>query len=262
MLVASTPDRQTKGGENGTSGEGSAAPPIIPSVLMSMSFRSPGTSKSLVRRPPAEAGEGGWVADRRNRIRDQEESGNPSATFKVFVLLLNCPLKIFELIQVVYDPSLATVGDVMDLIPPSATEPMLGRQSHVGFVRPSDVDGLDALVDLSVMASGVHERTTAKIHRGEILVAIPVAHSAAKAARAAGPILKNPKVTRLLGRADPLSPEIYDESASRAKDRKGRSGGKRRGEKGRRSSRKADAAAASALRERAELQTGEDEMSI
>eukprot|EP00566_Odontella_aurita_P006966 CAMPEP_0113552586 /NCGR_PEP_ID=MMETSP0015_2-20120614/15148_1 /TAXON_ID=2838 /ORGANISM="Odontella" /LENGTH=735 /DNA_ID=CAMNT_0000453577 /DNA_START=395 /DNA_END=2602 /DNA_ORIENTATION=+ /assembly_acc=CAM_ASM_000160 len=127
--------------------------------------------------------------------------------FKVFVLLLRPRDKIFELIQVEYDPSRATIGDVLDLVPASATEPKLGNQRHIGLMRTAD--GTE-LTDLTVPASPSvfsADGATANVARGDILVAIPEGYTGSKCSQLSDKILRNPKMVRLLRRKDPLKPK-------------------------------------------------------
>ena len=130
-------------------------------------------------------------------------SGAPDTSFKVFLLLLDPLAKIFELIQVIYAPSITTIGDILAMIPANATEPALGSQSYIGLCRPKD--GLE-ITDMQLMASGSHNKMScARITRGEILVAISSGFTGEQCARFAIPILSNQRIAKLLTRSDPLA---------------------------------------------------------
>jgi hypothetical protein len=128
--------------------------------------------------------------------------GAPDASFKIFLLLLNPQAKIFELIQVIYAPSVTTIGDVLSMIPGNATEPALGSLSYIGLCRPKD--GIE-ITDMQLMASGSHcKMSCARITLGEILVAIPAGFTGEQCAKLAVPILNNQRIQNLLKRSDPL----------------------------------------------------------
>lgn len=129
-------------------------------------------------------------------------AGAPNASFKIFLLLLNPKAKIFELIQVIYAPSVTTIGDVLAMIPGNASEPALGSLSYIGLCRPKD--GIE-ITEMQLMASGSHcKMSCARIVLGEILVAIPAGYSGEQCAKLAVPILKNQRIQSLLKRSDPL----------------------------------------------------------
>lgn len=128
-------------------------------------------------------------------------------TNKIFVLLLQPRMRLFELVQLVYYPSVATIGDLVDLIPNNATEQLLGHQAYVGLCRPnSEGSAASILTDLDLMASGAVDGGSANIYRGEILVAIPEGYSGEQCQRYAKPILANQEFSKLLARSDPLAP--------------------------------------------------------
>lgn len=156
--------------------------------------------------------------------------GAPNASFKIFLLLLNPHAKIFELIQVIYAPSVTTVGDVLSMIPGNATEPALGSLSYIGLCRPKD--GIE-ITDLQLMASGSHcKASCARIILGEIMVAIPAGFTGETCAKLAVPILKNQRIQVLLKRSDPLG--IKRKSSTSSSSRRSRSSS--RGRSGRRRS--------------------------
>ena len=128
-------------------------------------------------------------------------------TNKIFVLLLQPRMRLFELVQLVYYPSVATIGDLVDLIPNSATEQLLGNQAYVGLCRPnSEGSAASILTDLDLMASGAVDGGSANIYRGEILVAIPEGYSGEQCQRYSKPILANQEFSKLLARSNPLAP--------------------------------------------------------
>ena len=160
-------------------------------------------SERHVTRPPRPSG------DRSHQAAD--------ASFKIFLLLLNPQAKIFELIQVIYAPSVTTVGDVLAMIPGNATEPALGSLSYIGLCRPKD--GIE-ITDMALMASGSHcKMNCARIILGEILVAIPAGFSGEKCAKLAVPILKNQRIQTLLKRSDPLGMKRKHKKSSRRSSR-------------------------------------------
>ena len=130
-------------------------------------------------------------------------TNNSDTAFKVFLLLIEPKAKIFEIIQVLYSPSVTTVGDILEMISCNATEPALGSQPYAGLCRPNE----DILIDLNFMASAAcpENDACARITRGEILVAVPKGYSAPLCSKLAKPILSNKRVSKLLDRSDPLS---------------------------------------------------------
>jgi hypothetical protein len=142
------------------------------------------------------------------------------ASFKIFVLLLNPKAKIFELIQLIYSPSSATIGHILEMIPDNSTEPALGSQDYVGVCRPKD--GI-AIMDTELMASGSNCKIScARITRGEILVAIPLGYIGSQVATLATPILANPRIVKLLKKSDPLAArrnKVRRRSSSRGRSR-------------------------------------------
>ena len=152
-------------------------------------------SKDHIRRPPRPPLERVGTYSLR--------SGAPDSSFKVFLLLLDPRAKIFELIQVIYAPSITTIGDILAMIPANATEPALGSQFYIGLCRPKD--GIE-ITDMQLMASGSHNKMScARITRGEILVAISSGFTGEECARFAIPILSNQRIVKLLTRSDPLA---------------------------------------------------------
>lgn len=134
---------------------------------------------------------------------------------KIFLLLLQPQSKIFELIQLLYSPHDTTVGDLLKLIPLNATEQALGTQDYVGLCRPKTNQ---ELLDLDLLATTSHMAVpSAQIVLGEILVAIPKGYTGDTVANLSKQILSNPKIVKLLKRADPLAPKRSSATTSNGK---------------------------------------------
>jgi hypothetical protein len=137
------------------------------------------------------------------------------SSYKIFILLLQPKLKTFELIQLIYSPNDTTIGNIIEMIPENATEPALGNQVYTGLCRPKT---LEEIIDRELLASETHTDVhSAKITLGEILVAIPDGYTGADVAVLAKQILANPKIVKLLKRADPLAPKRSRRSSRRHK---------------------------------------------
>lgn len=134
-------------------------------------------------------------------VVDGTQANAPKNTnFKIYLLLLHPTSKIFELIQLFFDPSKTTIRDVMSMIPTNATELALGNQKYTGLCRPNstkedeeEISNLDLLVQNEDDA-----RKSAKIKRREILVAIPAGYTGKQCVNLSQGILKNPRIRRLL----------------------------------------------------------------
>lgn len=132
---------------------------------------------------------------------------------KIFLLLLQPKLKTFELIQLIYSPNDTTIGEILRMIPENATEPALGTQTYNGLCRPKTQE---EILDHELLASESNSSVvSAKITLGEILVAIPEGYTGADVAVLAKQILGNPKIVKLLKRADPLAPKKSHRSSKR-----------------------------------------------
>lgn len=141
-----------------------------------------------------------------------EERAMVAATSKVFVLLLEPRRRLFELIQLEYYPSVATIGDLVGLIPSKATERLLGYQIYVGLCRPK-IDGpASVMTDLEMKASGTSNGGSANIYRGEILVAIPEGYTGEECAKMANTILSNKEMCKLMKKKNPLAPDTLLDS--------------------------------------------------
>jgi hypothetical protein len=151
----------------------------------------------------------------REKKKSSRRKHDPSS-YKIFLLLLQPESKIFELIQLIYLPNDTTVGNIISMIPENATEQALGNQEYIGLCRPKTQEEIvDKELLASETSSGV-EVESAKITLGEILVAIPMGHTGPDVAALSKQILSNPKIVKLLKRADPLAPK-------KRRSRKGRS---------------------------------------
>ncbi|KAL3914907.1 MAG: hypothetical protein SGILL_005891, partial [Bacillariaceae sp.] len=135
------------------------------------------------------------------------------SSYKIFLLLLQPKLKTFELIQLIYSPNDTTIGNIIEMIPENATEPALGNQVYCGVCRPKTQEEIS---DMDLLASESHSGVvSAKITLGEILVAIPHGYTGADVSVLAKQILANPKIVKLLKRADPLAPKKSRRSSRR-----------------------------------------------
>ena len=155
-------------------------------------------------------------SSRSHRSSSKRSSDTPA--FKIFILLLQPQSKIFELIQLIYDPNETTVGNIIEKIPENATEEALGTQQYVGLCRPNDQS---VLMDMEILASeGRPGLESAKISLGEILVAIPQGYKGSDVAALSKQILGNPKIVKLLKRSDPLAPKSRRRHRHRRSHRK------------------------------------------
>jgi hypothetical protein len=142
---------------------------------------------------------------------------NDPNAYKIFLLLLQPQTKIFELIQLIYSPNDTTVGNILKMIPENATEAALGAQKYIGLCRPKTQE---ELLDQELLASETRPGVvSAKITLGEILVAIPKGFTGADVAALSKQILTNPKIIKLLRRADPLAPKKKRSSRHRSHNR-------------------------------------------
>ena len=123
--------------------------------------------------------------------------------YKIFLLLLQPQSKIFELIQLLYNPNDTTIGSILEMIPENATEQALGNQTYIGLCRPKTQE---ELLNSDLLASEVRPGVdSGNITLGEILVAIPQGFNGKDVSILSKQILANPKIVKLLKRADPLS---------------------------------------------------------
>ena len=140
--------------------------------------------------------------------------------FKVFLLLLHPSSKIFELIQLYFNPTTTSIRDVINMIPANATEPALGAQDYTGLCRSSSDDPEEReIADLDLLVQN-HDnmKNSAQVVRGEILVAIPIGYSARRIAKLSQQILVNPRICRLLESSNPLEPKLQRKKKTVRKD--------------------------------------------
>jgi hypothetical protein len=133
---------------------------------------------------------------------------------KIYILLLQPASKMFELIQVRYAVATTTVGDILDMIPPNATEVVLGSQRYTGLASSPTAaasaaasnshksKGSEPLFwtdfDMPASSSWINQKHTADIHDGDILVAIPEGYTAPYVTGISKYILSNPRIQELL----------------------------------------------------------------
>jgi len=99
--------------------------------------------------------------------------------FNVVILVSQPSCRIFEVVEITYPPETTTIADLLNLIPTKCSNKSLSLQKRRGFCRPYDnnTTSLD-LIDLSMKASGKErDGSCARIHCGEILIAIPEGYS-------------------------------------------------------------------------------------
>jgi hypothetical protein len=120
--------------------------------------------------------------------------------FKIYLLLLHPKSKIFELIQLFFDPSTTTIRDVMSMIPDNATEKALGTQAYTGLVRPQKNDeDEEEITNLDLLVQNYDNmRKSAQIMKKEVLIAVPEGYSGKECAILSQGILRNPRIRKLL----------------------------------------------------------------
>lgn len=149
----------------------------------------------------------------KEKRRSSRHKHDPNS-YKIFLLLLQPESKIFELIQLMYMPNDTTVGNIIEMIPDNATEDSLGSQEYIGLCRPKTQE---EIVNKDILASNTSSGAeSARITLGEILVAIPKGYSTSDVAALSKQILANPKIIKLLKRADPLAPKRRRSSKRRS----------------------------------------------
>jgi hypothetical protein len=169
-----------------------------------------GTKEAL---PPKSASSSHKKSASSSKLHSSSLRKHDPNSYKIFLLLLQPKLKTFELIQLIYSPNDTTIGNIIEMIPDNATEPVLGNQVYLGLCRPKTQEEIS---DMELLASESHTGVaSAKITLGEILVAIPDGYTGADVAVLAKQILANPKIVKLLKRADPLAPKRSRRSSKR-----------------------------------------------
>ena len=161
------------------------------------------------------------VASSSKSVISTTSSNHPgNKDFKVFLLLLHPRSKIFELIQLYFNPTTTTIRDVIRMIPANATEAALGVQEYNGLCRPKAEDKDDreiANLDLLVQNHD-NMKNSAQVVREEILVAVPVGYSVNKISKLSQQILANPRIQKLLKNSDPLAAKAKRKKSSSRKD--------------------------------------------
>lgn len=124
-----------------------------------------------------------------------------SDSVRVFVLLLQPHNKVFELIQLTYPVETTTIGDILAMIPPHATEPILAAQNYVGLTRPKKraPDWCDESLPASYSAK--MNGHSAGFEDGNVVVALPSGYAHAELVRLAKKILSNDRIRSLLERS-------------------------------------------------------------
>jgi hypothetical protein len=195
-----------------------------PSKKVEEAFPRPAKEDSGARLPSSSRS-GNLTTTRSSSTSSKLRKYDPSS-YKIFLLLLQPAKKTFELIQLVYSPNDTTVGDIISMIPANATEPVLGNQTYTGLCRPKTQQ---EIVDHDLLASESRPGVvSAKITLGEILVAIPEGYTGSDVSVLAKQILSNPKIVKLLKRADPLAPKKSRRSTGRSSRSSGRHSSHRR----------------------------------
>lgn len=215
-MAAPSPDYTHKPtASNGNTSYISPLKPQEPNMRYSLSnglekAALPAAKASRLSSSHRRSGEG---SSHRTKAASSTLSKHDPTSYKIFILLLSVSRKTFELIQLLYQPKDTTVGSILEMIPENATEPALGNQTYVGLCRPKTQE---EIMDKELLASESHSGVvSAKISLGEILVAIPEGYTGADVAVLAKQILANPKIVKLLKRADPLAPKKSRRSSKR-----------------------------------------------
>lgn len=137
---------------------------------------------------------------------------------RVFMLLLEPSAKIFELIQVYYDPATSTIGDLIRRIPENTTEEALANQPYHGLTRPKRRSKPWLEADETISHAGIRD--------GNVLVPIPNGYMPKHIVRLGKTILANPRIQGLLDRADPTRRHRRQSDSPRRSSRKGSSSGR------------------------------------
>lgn len=125
-------------------------------------------------------------------------------TIKIFLLLLEPTLKIFELIQLHYNPSITKIKDIMEMIPQNATENILKTQNYMGLTRPKRKG--HAYTNLRLYASSSHHtQKSIGVSPGEVLVALPQGHTRERIVKLAKQVLANPRIKALVQKPNHLA---------------------------------------------------------
>jgi len=130
-------------------------------------------------------------------------SDTDSNSFTVFILLIQPTQKIYELVRLKYNPAVATLQQLLDMIPENTTQEDLCHQTYVGLIRPnaSSTSNKKSLSDLSLTASVMaRDGSCARIVCGEVLAAVPKGFTAKETQIFSRYIVKTPKMVKLLSK--------------------------------------------------------------
>jgi hypothetical protein len=120
---------------------------------------------------------------------------------KILLFLLSPEKKIFEFVSIPYCARTSSVGDVLDSIKVHTTEPTFSTQRFAGICSVGD-DG-NAWMDSEICVATI----TGIVESGQVYIAIPEQWTKDKCKRKVEKIMaKNPKLTKILQRPDPLVP--------------------------------------------------------
>lgn len=138
----------------------------------------------------------------------------PSKTknvYTIFVLLIQPSRKIFELVRLNYNPTKTTLRKLLQMVPYNSTEEALSNQVYTGFCRPNASSSSNkTLSNLSLTASVMaRDGSCARIACGEVLAAIPEGYTSKETQILSRHIMKNPKMSKLLSKKNPLSRSRY-----------------------------------------------------
>ena len=140
--------------------------------------------------------------------RHERKSSSRKKT--VYLLLLDPEQKIFELCSIRCDPKTSTVGTILDKIRVHATEPNLAVLKYSTLVRPDDGKEFSRVED---------DYKRVNIEDSEVLVAVPDGFKPSKCRKIAVPILRDPKLNKLLKRARRESEKQQRESRGKGRSR-------------------------------------------
>lgn len=115
-------------------------------------------------------------------------------TTETFVLLVHPKVRIFEVMLLSYPSVRTIIGDLLEMIPSNATEPILGSQLYEGFFTiRNGVELLDK-----------NAKCISAVETGDMLVAIPRGYSSHTIHKFSTQILNNARVNKLLRKFDPV----------------------------------------------------------
>jgi hypothetical protein len=119
---------------------------------------------------------------------------------KCLILLMEPKLKIFEIVQVLYQPELTTVGDILQQVRLDATDIRLAKQTYTGLTY----QGIHITAPMVPIDMLLQAEVESKRFRKPILLAVPTLFSADQIEVLAPQLLTSPKVLHLLESHHPL----------------------------------------------------------